>query len=297
MKIKSLVTGGLGFIGSNVVDLLVEEGHEVSVIDNLSTGSKENANRDATYYIEDIRNFKRVEHIFKGVDYVFHLAALPRVEPSIQNPLPSDEINTKGSLNVFFAAKEAKVKKVIFSSSSSIYGDVPPRKISERATPHPLSPYGLQKLFGEQYLDLFHTLYGLNSVSLRYFNVYGERQPLQGAYVPVVGIWFRQLVAGELPTLTGDGNNSRDFINVRDVARANLQAATVSTSGHSFFNIGSGTNNSLNDLCDLVSKKRKYIEPRIEPKFTLADISKAKKILKWSPQIDILDWIKENKPT
>ena len=296
MKIKSLVTGGLGFIGSNLVDLLVEEGHEVSVIDNLTTGHKENANKEARYHLADIRKYERIKPIFEGIDYVFHLAALPRVEPSIHNPMASDSINTQGSLNVFFAAKEAGVKKVIFSSSSSIYGDVPPKKVSETLSPNPLSPYGLQKLFGEQYLELFHKLYGLNSVSLRYFNVYGNRQPLEGAYVPVVGIWFRQLEAGELPTITGDGTNSRDFVNVKDVAQANLKAVLTKTEGHNYLNIGSGTNNSLNDLCDLVSKKREYIESRIEPAFTLADISKAKKILNWSPQIDVIKWIKENKP-
>lgn len=296
MKIKSLVTGGLGFIGSNLVDLLVEEGHEVSVIDDLSTGYAEYAHPQVKYHTKDIRKYGEIEELFEGMDYVFHLAALPRVEPSIINPMASDSINTQGSLNVFFAAKEAGVKKVIFSSSSSIYGDVPPKKVCEKLAPNPLSPYGLQKLFGEQYLELFHKLYGLDSVSLRYFNVYGNRQPLEGAYVPVVGIWFRQLEAGGLPTITGDGSNSRDFVNVKDVSRANLRAAITKTKGHAYFNIGSGTNNSLNGLCDLVSKGREYIEPRIEPKFTLADISKAKKILNWSPEIDVVDWIKENKP-
>jgi|TARA_R110000824_G_scaffold68589_1_gene177261 nucleoside-diphosphate-sugar epimerase len=296
MKIKSLVTGGLGFIGSNLVDLLVEEGHEVSVIDDLSTGYAEYAHPQVKYHTKDIRKYGEIEGLFEGMDYVFHLAALPRVEPSIINPMASDSINTQGSLNVFFAAKEAGVKKVIFSSSSSIYGDVPPKKVCEKLAPNPLSPYGLQKLFGEQYLELFHKLYGLDSVSLRYFNVYGNRQPLEGAYVPVVGIWFRQIEAGGWPTITGDGNNSRDFVNVKDVARANLKAAIATTKGHSYFNIGSGTNNSLNDLCDLVSKKRVYIDPRIEPRFTLADTSKAKKILNWSPEIDVIEWIKQNQP-
>ena len=296
MKIKSLVTGGLGFIGSNLVDLLVEEGHEVSVIDNLSTGSKENANKEAQYYIEDIRNYEKIKHAFKGIDYVFHLAAKPRVEPSIIDPLSSDDINTKGSLNVFFASKEAAVKKVIFSSSSSVFGNLEPKKISENNPKSPLSPYAQQKLFGEQYLKLFHTLYGLESVALRYFNVYGERQPLEGAYVPVVGIWFRQILAGETPTITGDGTHRRDFVNVKDVARANLLAAIASTEGFEDFNIGCGVNFSLNELCSHVSDTHTYIAPRIEPSFTLADWSKAQKHLGWRPTINILDWIKENKP-
>lgn len=298
MKIKSLVTGGLGFIGSNVVDLLVKEGHEVSVIDDLSTGKEEYANPKVNYHIKDIRKYAEIKPLFKNIDYVFHLAALPRVEPSIQNPLPSDEINTKGSLNVFFAAKEAKVKKVIFSSSSSLYGDGDGsnNKTPEDLTPSPLSPYAQQKLFGEQYLELFHTLYGLESVSLRYFNVYGHRQPLEGAYVPVVGIWFRQIMAGQAPTLTGDGTQSRDFINVKDVAKANLLAANTKTTGHLPLNIGSGKTYTLNRLCDQITHTKKYIDPRTEPHFTLADISKAQKEIGWRPTISILDWINQNKP-
>ena len=293
---KSLVTGGLGFIGSNLVDLLIENDHEVSVIDNLSTGNEDYANILAKYHIKDIRNYKDIAPLFKNIDYVFHLAALPRVEPSIIDPLTSDDINTKGSLNVFFAAKESNVKKVIFSSSSSVYGDLAPKKITEKEPLSPLSPYAQQKLFGEQYLTLFHKLYGLNSTSLRYFNVYGNRQPLEGSYVPVIGIWFRQIEAGGLPTITGDGKNRRDFVNVKDVARANLLSTQLSTDGHTAFNIGSGKNYSLNEICDHVSVERNYIDPRLEPQFTLADWSKARKVLKWSPDIDVIDWIKENGP-
>jgi len=296
MRIKSLVTGGLGFIGSNVVDLLVKEGHEVSVIDDLSTGKEEYANPKVNYHIKDIRKYSEIKPLFKNIDYVFHLAALPRVEPSIQNPLPSDAINSQGSLNVFYAAKEHGVKKVIFSSSSSIYGDVPPAQIDEEHPTNPLSPYAQQKLFGEQYLELFSKLYDLNSVSLRYFNVYGNRQPLEGAYVPVVGIWFRQVEAGEQPTITGDGTNCRDFVNVEDVAHANILAATSPTEGHQYFNIGSGTTHALNTLCDEISKKRRYIAPRTEPTFTLANIDKAKSKLAWKPTVEVIKWINENKP-
>ena len=296
MKTKSLVTGGLGFIGSHVVDLLVDCNHEVSVIDNGSTGAEDYTNSQAKYYDRDIRDYQQIKPLFEGIDYVFHLAALPRVEPSIRDPLTSDEINTKGSLNVFFAAKEANVKRVVFSSSSSIYGDVPAQKISEDYPPNPMSPYAQQKLFGEQYLELFSKLYGLNSTSLRYFNVYGERQPLEGSYVPVVGIWFRQVSNGERPTITGEGTNKRDFINVKDVARANLWASRSTKKGHDAFNIGSGENHTLSDLCSLISSNPTYIKARLEPKFTLADWSKAKESFGWYPTIDIIDWIKENRP-
>ena len=296
MKIKSLVTGGCGFIGSHVVDLLIEKGHEVTVLDNLSTSTREFENPKADYHECDIRNYDQIRPHFNGIDYVFHLAALPRVEPSITNPLPSNDINTTGSLNVFFASKEANVKKIINTSSSSVYGDVPARPINEFQPLNPISPYGMQKLFGEQYLDLFHTLYGLNSISLRYFNVYGERQPTIGAYVPVVGIWFRQVEKGEIPTITGDGNNRRDFVNVKDVARANLLSINYKLNGHSAFNIGSGVNYSLNELCHQIHPSPKYIEARSEPRFTIADCSKAKKLLNWSSEINLIEWIKHHKP-
>jgi nucleoside-diphosphate-sugar epimerase len=296
MKPKSLVTGGLGFIGSNVVDLLIKEGHEVAVIDNLSTGAADNRNPHASYHHADITKYKDIKELFCNIDYVFHLAALPRVEPSILDPLPSDEINTKGSLNVFFAAKEAGVQRVVFSSSSSVYGDVPPTKVTEDEPLSPLSPYAQQKLFGEQYLELFSKIYGLNSTSLRYFNVYGHRQPLEGSYVPVVGIWFRQISEGKAPKVTGDGENKRDFVNVIDVAQANFLASRSQTKGHQIFNIGSGKNYSLNKLCDQVCSTREYIPARLEPRFTLADYTKAQKLLGWEPTIDVIEWIKENKP-
>jgi len=222
---KCLVTGGAGFIGSNLVDALIARGDEVVIIDNLSTGKKEYLNPKAKFYEMDIRNLEAIKPLFAGVDHVFHLAAFPRVQPSIEDPVNANSINLDGTLNVLVAARDAQAKKVIYSASSSAYGDQAKMPLSEDMPAHPLSPYGLQKYVGELYCRLFSDIYGLPTVSLRYFNVYGPRQALTGAYCLVMGIFVRQRLAGEPMTITNDGKQRRDFTSVVDVVHANMLAA------------------------------------------------------------------------
>lgn len=195
---KYVVVGGAGFIGSNVIDLLIEEGHEVLVIDNLSTGNLENVNSKASVLIEDITNSpESLTSTFKNFDGVFHLAALARVQPSIKNPIEFNHTNVDGTLNVLVAARDAGIKRVVYSASSSAYGNAEIVPTKEDYPTDPLSPYGLQKLIGEQYCRVFHHCYGLETVSLRYFNVFGERQPLSGAYALVMSVFAQQLLDGK----------------------------------------------------------------------------------------------------
>ena len=188
---KILVTGGAGFIGSHLVDALIEKGDEVLVIDNLSTGNKENLNPKAKFFEMDIRNLDKIQPLFKGVDFVFHEAALPRIPLSIEKPIETNDVNLNGTLNVLFASKNSRVKKVIYAASSSAYGSKAEIPMKEIMSCLPLNPYGLQKYVGELYCRIFFEIYGLATVSLRYFNVYGPRQPREGAYAPVIGIFLR----------------------------------------------------------------------------------------------------------
>src|SRR3989338_3972613 len=208
---KCLVTGGAGFIGSNLADELIKQGHNVVIIDNLSTGKQEYVNSKAEFHKADIRNLNEIKPLFLGIDYVFHLAAFPRVQPSIEDPATANDINLNGTLNVLIAARDAKVKKVVYSASSSAYGDQGRMPLTEDMPAHPLSPYGLQKYVGELYCRLFSDIYGLPTVSLRYFNVYGRRQALAGAYCLVMGLFIQQRKEGQPMTITGDGNNRRDY--------------------------------------------------------------------------------------
>ena len=292
---KLLVTGGAGFIGSNLVDKLIEQGHEVVVVDNLSTGNKKYLNPKAKFRKLDIRNLKKIKPVFKGVDYVFHLAAQPRIQPSIINPAESHSNNVVGTLNVLISARDAKVKKLIYSASSSAYGDQKNLPLKEGMIPGPKSPYSVFKLIGEQYCKLFNELYGLPAVSLRYFNVYGPRQSCEGAYATVIGIFLRQAKAGEPLTIVGDGNQTRDFTHVRDVVRANILAAKSDKVGNGeIINIGAGKNYSINKIASLISDKVAYISLRPgEVQDTLADNSKAKKFLGWEPEVTMKEGIEE----
>lgn len=290
---KVIVTGGAGFIGSNVVDKALEKGWEVKIIDNLSTGFVENINSKCEFINADICDYDSIEKHFKGVDIVFHLAALPRVQPSIDDPLPYNKVNIEGTLSVLDACKNHGVKKIVFSSSSSVYGECGDEPVGEEYRKKPLSPYALQKLVCEQYFELYSTLFGINSVCLRYFNVYGNRQPQVGAYVPVVGIFFKQFKEGKPLTVTGDGQQARDFVNVLDVANANIKAAESELKGYNYFNIGTQKNEKILDIAKEVCYNITHIEKRIEPKNTLANIQKAKNLLGWEPKINLLDWIKD----
>lgn len=295
---KAVVTGGAGFIGSNVVDLLVELGHEVVVVDNLSTGKAENVNSLAVLCEVDLLSpeFETVaSELFPETDVVYHLAALPRVEPSIQDPVSFNEVNVTATVKLFDAARRYGVKKVVYSSSSSVYGDAENVPTDETEPTDPMSPYALQKLIGDEYAQLFCRLYDMDITCLRYFNVYGNREPTEGAYVPVIGIWFRQLAEGKALTITGDGKQSRDFINVRDVARSNVVCGETDLKGYQVFNIGSGKTYELNKLAALISDNTTYIAPRIEPKHTCANVSKLKEATGWEPVHSIESYISTKK--
>lgn len=292
----ALVTGGAGFIGSNLVDELIKKGWQVRVIDNLITGRKKNLNPQAEFYRLDIRQLAKIKPVFRGVDYVFHLAALPCVQPSIQDPIGSHDVNLNGTLNILVASRDAKVKKVIYSASSSAYGNQTKMPLRENFPADPMSPYAAQKYMSEQYCRLFSQLYGLLTVSLRYFNVYGRHQPLKGAYALVIGVFARQKLAGQPLTITGDGRQRRDFTSVTDVVRANILAASSGRVGQGeVINIGSGRNWSVNDLARAMGGASKNIPPRIEPRISLADNTLAKKLLGWEPTIDLLEWLEEYK--
>lgn len=293
---KCLVTGGAGFIGSNLVDELVKRGDQVIIIDNLTTGKKENINPAAEFYQADIRNLAQIKPLFAGAEYVFHLAAFPRVQPSIEDPLTANDINLNGTLNVLAAARAAGVKKVIYSASSSAYGNQEKMPLTEEMPARPLSPYGLQKYVGELYCRLFSEIYNLPTVSLRYFNVYGKRQAVEGAYCLVMGIFVRQRLAGEPLTIVGDGEQRRDFTSVIDVVQANILAAESDKAGKGeVINIGRGSSYSVNELARLIGGPTVNLPPRLEPKETLADNSLAKKLLGWEPKVDLPDWLEEYK--
>jgi len=293
---KCLVTGGAGFIGSNLVDELINQGHEVVIIDNLTTGKKENINAEAKFIQADIRDLEKIKPLFLAIDCVFHLAAFPRVQPSIEDPVTANDINLNGTLNVLIAARDAKVKKVIYSASSSAYGDQKKMPLTEDLPAHALSPYGLQKYIGELYCRLFSDIYGLPTVSLRYFNVYGRRQALEGAYCLVMGIFVNQRLKNQAMTITGDGNNKRDYTSVIDAVRANILAAQSDKVGRGeVINIGRGSNYSVNELAAMIGGPVKHIEPRIEPKETLADNSLAKELLGWAPTVNLPEWLLDYK--
>jgi UDP-glucose 4-epimerase len=296
---KYVVIGGAGFIGSNLVDFLINEGHEVSVVDNFSNGKQSNVNKKCKLHILDISyadHREELTNIFTGKDGVFHLAALARVQPSIEDPILFNQTNVNGTLHVLTAARDAKIKRVVYSASSSAYGDAKMFPTPEDHPTDPLSPYGLQKLIGEQYCRVFHNCYNLETVSLRYFNVFGERQSLDGAYKLVMGIFADQKLKGIPLTITGDGEQRRDFTYVGDVVRANLLAMTSENvgSGESI-NIGNGDNRSINQIADLIGGPKEYIEKRLEPAQTLADNTKAKDLLGWRPSTTVEQWIPKYK--
>jgi UDP-glucose 4-epimerase len=293
---KTLVTGGAGFIGSNLVDELLKQGHQVLVIDNLSGGKKENLNPKAKFYKKDIRDFKSIKPLFRGVDYVFHLAAQPRVQYSIENPLETNQNNVEGTLNVLHAAHLAGIKKVVYSASSSAYGDQKKMPLREDFEANPKSPYGLQKYCGELYCRVWSAVYNLPTVSLRYFNVYGPRNAADGAYPLVIAKFLKQVKEGKAMTITGDGKQTRDFTSVHDIVRANILAMKSFKVGKGeVINIGAGRNQSVNRIAELIGGPVERIPARFEPRNTLADNSLAKKLLGWRPEVSIEEGIAELK--
>ena len=291
----SLVTGAAGFIGSNLVDYLLEQGHNVICIDN------ESANNEKFYWNEkawnvnaDITDYRTMKNVFTNVDYVFHLAAESRLQPAIENPIGAVEKNCVGTTVMLQCAREAGVKRFVYSSTSSAYGNNPYPNV-ETQPDDCLNPYSASKAAGEKFCKMYTDLYGLETVILRYFNVFGQRSPARGQYAPVIGIFQRQKEAGEPLTLVGDGLQKRDFIHVEDVARANYIAATAELGDHigEVFNIGSGKNYSIKDIADVISDNQIFIPKRSgEMETTLADITKVESVMGWKPEIDVLEWIK-----
>jgi len=300
---KVIVTGGAGFIGSNLVDKLIDNGAEVIVLDDLSTGKIENINSKAKFIkidISDLRpnsnNYNRIIKELSDVEYVFHTAAKARVQPSIDDPISFNKANVDGTLNMLCLANFLKVKRFVYSASSSAYGNASEFPTSEDHNTNPLSPYGLQKFIGEQYCSVFSKVYGLDTVSLRYFNVYGERMLLEGAYCLVLGIFAKQLLKKEPMTINNDGNQRRDFTYVGDVVAANILAANHSMKlNGEVFNIGNGKNYSINEVASMFDGEKIKGKDVLEPFETLADNSKALKILGWKPKGDLEKWIEKYK--
>lgn len=295
---RSLVTGGAGFIGSNIVDKLIELGHKVIVIDNESSDAHEHFywNDLAKNYKFDITDYESIRPLFDNVDYVFHLAAEARIQPAILNPLKAVKTNTLGTATVLQCAREAGVKRVVYSSTSSAYGfnDIPN---NESQPDDCLNPYSVSKVSGEKLCAMYTKLFGLETVILRYFNVYGFREPMSGQYAPVVGIFIRQKNANTPLTIVGDGEQRRDFTNVKDVVQANILAATTIIPSQflgTIFNIGTGTNYSVNEVARLYNHKSVNIPPRVgESRETLANNFKSISILGWKPTISLEDYLKE----
>jgi len=300
---KALVTGGAGFIGSTLVDRLIADGHDVTVIDNESSDAHDQFywNPAAKNYKYDINDCVMVRRLYEGVDTVFHFSAEARIQPCMEDPLKAVEANMLGTASVLQCARVCGVKRVVYSSTSAAYGlnNTPP--LIETMPNDCLNPYSLTKVGGEELCKMYSKLYGLETIIFRYFNVYGERQPLRGQYAPVIGIFLRQRAAGESMTVVGDGEQRRDFIHVGDVVEANIKASEfVAPHNHwewgQVYNIGTGKNHSINQIAALVGGDKIHISPRQgESRITLANTTKAKEHLGWTPKVRLEDWIAEHK--
>jgi UDP-glucose 4-epimerase len=308
---KALVTGGAGFIGSTLVDMLIENSHDVLVIDNESADCNEQFyyNEKVAYHKLDICDYAATRHLYDGVDVVFHLAAESRIQPCIEDPVRAVRTNTLGTGVVLQCAREAGVKRVIYSSTSACYGLKNSPPMVETMPLDCLNPYAFTKIAGEDLCRMYSMMFGLETIIFRYFNVYGERSPIRGQYAPVIGVFTRQRDAGELITVVGDGEQRRDFVHVKDVARANLLAAEFTPPEYvvtntimynswkwgEIFNIGSGENHSINEIANMVGGEKTHIPPREgEARHTLANTNKAKTLFGWVPQIKVQEWIKSH---
>jgi len=288
---KFLVTGGAGFIGSNMVDFLINHNHDVIVVDNLTTGKKDNLNPKSEFYNIDLYK-ENINDLLVNVDYVIHMAAIPNVQQSIDQPLFTTEHNLSATIRLLNSIRKfPNIKKLVFSSTSAIYGNPIKFPVDESLPSNPLSPYGLQKLCSEQYIKMFTELYGINAVCLRYFNVFGNRMTSEGAYKSVISVFMGQYNEGTPLTITNDGNQRRDFINVNDVVMANYLSCINDTGSFDIFNVGYGENISVNEIANYFNSETTYIGNRIEPKETLCDNTKIKNKLGWSPSISVGDWL------
>lgn len=297
MKGKYLVTGGGGFIGSHLVEALVTRGEKVRVLDNFMTGKRENISDfiDDIHLIEgDIRDFKTCKMALAGVDFVLHQAALPSVPRSIEDPLLTNEINVSGTLNLLVASKNTRVKRFVFASSSSVYGDDPGLPKEEGQEGIPLSPYAVSKIVGEKYCQVFSQNFGLDTVCLRYFNVFGPRQDPDSPYAAVVPIFMMKIEEGVSPTIFGDGEQSRDFTYVKNVVDANMLAMEAQGIGGEIFNIACGDKVTVNML---FAKIRDFYGKEIAPAYdeprpgdilhSFADITKANRMLGFKPEVTL----------
>lgn len=310
---KVLVTGGAGFIGSNLTEALLKAGHQVRVLDNLSTGKRGNLVFDEAYpFLEmiegDICDLNTCRKATEGVEYVFHEAALPSVQRSVEDPMGSNQANVGGTLNILMAAREAGVRRVIYAASSSAYGDTPTLPKKEEMASNPLSPYALQKLVGEHYCRLFYQLYGLETISLRYFNIFGPKQDPNSIYSAVIPRFIDALISGRPPTIYGDGEQSRDFTYIDNVVHANLLAMNVERTQGEVVNVACGRRVSLNQLVKILQDiigshvSPLYEEPRKgDVRHSLADIQRGKAILNYDPRVGIEEGLRKtveyfNKP-
>jgi len=302
---KSLVTGGCGFIGSHVVDSLMAKGHQVIVIDDKSAESNDKffenpkiyeSGFKASYFDCSITDYEKIAPLFTGVDYVFHLGAESRIQPTLERPQDACMTNFVGTCNVLQAARANGVKRVMYSSTSSGYGlknEPPLREDMERDC---LNPYAVTKVAAEDLARMYYTLWGLETVIFRYFNIYGDREPTKGQYAPVVGLFLKQFRDNEVLSIVGDGTQRRDFTHVDDVVQANMLAMESDNPGilGEIFNVGTGKNCSVLELAQMISDNYTFIPPRPgEAKNTLADISKARTLLNYNPTITIEEWIKQ----
>ncbi|MBN2570804.1 MAG: SDR family oxidoreductase [Ignavibacteriales bacterium] len=304
MKNKNcLVTGGVGFIGSHIAEKLVELGHKVRVLDNLSTGKIENINsfKNEIEFIEgDIRDYSTVKNALKNIEVVFHLAALPSVPRSIENPLLTNDVNVNGTLNILNAMREDGVKRMVFSSSSSVYGDTPTLPKREDMTPSPLSPYAVSKLTGEYYCKVFANLYNLEIISLRYFNVFGPRQDPNSEYAAVIPKFIKLMLQNKRPTIYGDGTQSRDFTYISNVVYGNLLAGTYEKSNGQVFNCACHQRVTLNELVDKINEiLNNNIQPIYERhrvgdiEHSFADIGAIKKSMNYEPLMIFYEGLKK----
>ena len=295
---KSLVTGGAGFIGSNLVDGLLSLGHEVIVIDNEYSDAHNHFywNDYTENYKYDIRDYEKTRPLYDGVDYVFHIAAEARIQPSILNPVEAISINSVGTCTVLQCAREAGVKRLMYSSTSAGYGMNSQPNI-ETQPDDCLNPYSISKVNGEKLCKMYTDLFDLDTVIFRYFNAYGERQPVRGQYAPVIGIFLRQLAAGESLTIVGDGEQRRDFTYVKDIVNANIMAALSNADREAYgqvYNVGSGVNYSVNEVAAMISDDVKYIPPRLgEARISLANVDKIYNTFAWKPQQNLEEWVKK----
>lgn len=297
MAKKTVVTGGAGFIGSHIVDALIARGDEVHVIDNYAGGKHDDRlNDSAVYHDLDIRKTDEMQKVMEGADVVFHTAALPRVQFSIDHPVESAEANIIGTVSVFTAASRAKVGRVVYSASGSAYGEQEKMPLSEDMPSNPVNPYGLQKYVGELFSRVWSMTFGLETVCLRYFNIYGPRIDPTGPYAMAIGAFLLARKEGRPLTIFGDGTITRDYTHVRDAVKANLLAAESPSVGKGeVINIGAGRNVTIQYLAELIGGEIKYAAPRIEAHDSKADNRKAKELLGWEPTITLEEGIRELK--